>query len=201
MLLVGLTGGIGAGKSTVARLLADRGAVVFDADDFARQAVQPGTPGHARVLAEFGAEAATPSGQLDREWLGQRVFTDADARRRLEAITHPEVARLFAEAIAPFRNTDRVVVYAVPLLVENQLEQGFDVVVVVSAPETVRVARLAAERGMTEQTVRERVAAQVSDEARERVAHFVIRNEGSEEDLERQVDSLWSELARRAQGG
>src|SRR6266536_3613100 len=150
MLLVGLTGGIGAGKSTVARMLA------------------------------------------------RRVFSDPEARRRLEAITHPEVARLLAAAIAPLRDTDRVVVYAVPLLVENRLEQGFDVVVVVSAPEGLRVARAAAERGMTEDAVRERLAAQASDEMRERVAHHVIRNDGSLEAVEREVDKLWSELSRRS---
>ncbi len=201
MLLVGLTGGIGAGKSTVARMLADRGAVVVDADDLARQAVNPGTPGYAQVLAAFGPEAVTPSGELDRAWLARRVFSDPEARRRLEAITHPEVARLLAEAIAPLRDTDRVVVYAVPLLVENRLEQGFDVVVVVSAPEGLRVARAAAERGMTEDAVRERLAAQASDEMRERVAHHVIRNDGSLEALQREVDKLWSELSRRSRSG
>ena len=201
MLLVGLTGGIGAGKSTVGRMLADRGAVVVDADDLARQAVNPGTPGYAQVLAAFGPEAVTPSGELDRAWLARRVFSDPEARRRLEAITHPEVARLLAEAIAPLRDTDRVVVYAVPLLVENRLEQGFDVVVVVSAPEGLRVARAAAERGMTENAVRERLAAQASDEMRERVAHHVIRNDSSLEALEREVDKLWSELSRRLRSG
>jgi len=198
MLLVGLTGGIGAGKSTVARMLAERGAVVFDADDFARRAVEPGTPGHARVVAEFGPEASTRSGDLDREWLARQVFADPAARRRLEAITHPEVARLFAEAVAPLRDTDRIVVYAVPLLIENRMEKGFDLVVVVSAPEDERVARLAAERGMSETDVRERAAAQASDEDRERVAHFVIRNDGSKEELARQVDALWNDLTRRA---
>lgn len=199
MLLVGLSGGIGAGKSTVARMLAERGAVVFDADEFARRAVEPGTPGHARVLAEFGPQAANPSGELDRDWLARRIFADPVARSRLEAIVHPEVARLFAEADEPYRGTDRVVVHAVPLLVENRLEQAFDVVVVVSAGEQARIARLAADRGMSERAVRERMAAQAPDTERERAGHFVIRNDGPLEDLGREVDSVWLELERRAQ--
>ncbi len=199
MLLVGLTGGIGAGKSTVARMLAERGAVLFDADEFARRSVDHGTPGQARVLAEFGPQAVTPSGGLDRDWLARRVFADPEARRRLEAIVHPEVARLFAGADEPYVGTDRVVVHVVPLLVENRLEQAFDVVVVVSAGEEARIARLAAERGMSERAVRERMAAQALDTERERAATFVIRNDGSLEDLGRDVDSVWLELERRAQ--
>lgn len=194
MLLVGLTGGIGAGKSTVARMLAERGAVLFDADDFARQAVESGRPSHARVLEEFGSEAITASGDLNREWLAERVFTDPEARRRLEAIVHPEVARLFAEALEPHRGTDRVVVYVVPLLVETGMESLFDVVVVVSASEAARIGRLVEKRGMSEQAIRERMSAQVADGDREHVARFVIRNDGSVEDLEREVDRLWREL-------
>jgi dephospho-CoA kinase len=198
MLLVGLTGGIGAGKSTVARMLAERGAVVFDADDFARQAVEAGTPGYERVVAEFGPDAVTASGGLNREWLADRVFADPDERRRLEAIVHPEVARLSAEAIEPYRATDRVVVYVVPLLVENQMESMFDVVIVVSSPEEARIARVAEERGVSEKAIRERMAAQLPDRKRERAAHVVIRNDGSMEDLAREVDVLWQELERRA---
>jgi dephospho-CoA kinase len=197
MLLVGLTGGIGAGKSTVARMLAKRGAVVFDADDFAKEAVAPGTKGLSRVVEEFGPEAVTGSGELDREWLAGRVFTDPEARGRLEAITHPEVARLFANAVEPYRGTDAVVVYAVPLLVENNLADGFDVVVVVAASEEMRIGRLATERGMSEQDVRERAAAQASDEERMRVADYVVWNAGSEQDLEQQVEKLWFELSNR----
>jgi dephospho-CoA kinase len=196
MLLVGLTGGIGAGKSTVARMLADRGAVVFDADDFARQAVEPGTPGLAEVREAFGPDAVGDTGELDREWLARRVFADPEARRRLEAITHPEVARLFAEAVEPLRATDAIVVYAVPLLVENGLQDAFDVVVVVAAPEASRAARLAADRGMSEDDVRERAAVQASDEARARVADYILWNAGSPQDLEHQVEKLWSELSR-----
>jgi dephospho-CoA kinase len=192
-MLVGLTGGIGAGKSTVAGMLESRGAVVIDADELARRAIQPGTPGYDRVITEFGSQAATGSGDVNREWLAERVFADPASRARLEAIVHPEVARLFAEATEPYRRTDRIVVYAVPLLVENHLEGAFDVVVVVSADPDVRVQRLAA-RGVTDATAR--MDAQVSDEARERLAHFVLRNDGTLEELERQVDRLWAELRR-----
>lgn len=182
----------------MARMLAERGAVVFDADDFARQAVEAGTPGYERVVAEFGPDAVTASGGLNREWLADRVFADPDERRRLEAIVHPEVARLSAEAIEPYRATDRVVVYVVPLLVENRMEPMFDVVIVVSSPEETRIARVAEERGVSEKAIRERMAAQLPDRKRERAAHVVIRNDGSMEDLAREVDVLWQELERRA---
>src|SRR5438067_3472126 len=134
MLLVGLTGGIGAGKSTVARLLQERGAVVIDADDLARRAVEAGSPGYDQVVRTFGSDLVRPDGALDRARLARLVFSDEGARRRLEAITHPEVARLFAEETGRWRDSDRVVVYAVPLLVENGLEGTFDVVVTVEAP-------------------------------------------------------------------
>jgi len=161
VLLVGLTGGIGAGKSTVARMLQERGAVVIDADDLARQAVEPGSHGYAEVIRTFGPEAVGLDGSLDRSWLARRVFTDEAARATLEAITHPEVARLFARETERWRDSDRVVVYAVPLLVENGLEGTFDVVVTVEAPKDVRVARLVSDRRMTEQEAWDRIRAQV----------------------------------------
>ncbi len=195
MLLVGLTGGIGSGKSTVARMLAERGAVVIDADELARDAVGRGTPGFEQVVAVFGDEVLTESGDIDREALARRVFTDQTERRRLEAIIHPEVARLFAERVEPFRATDRIVVYVVPLLVENRLERAFDIVVTVEAAEDVRVERLAAGRGMSEEAVRDRIAAQSSDEERRRVATFVLRNDGSLHDLDRELDRLLVSLA------
>jgi len=196
LLLVGLTGGIGSGKSTVARMLADRGAVVLDADEFARRAVQKGTPGHARVQESFGAPVLTAGGEVDRERLAEVVFADPEARRRLESIIHPEVGRLFAEAVEPYRGTDRIVVYSVPLLVETGLGAMFDVVVVVTAPEEARVARLRA-RGMEVQAARDRMAAQLSDAERGRAADVVIRNDGSLQELERRVDALWADLETR----
>ena len=198
MVLVGLTGGIGAGKSTVARMLADRGAVLIDADDLARKAVQPGTGGFAAVLEAFGQGYAAPDGQIDRGRLAALVFEDPEARRRLEAIIHPQVARLFVEATEPYRSTDQVVVYVVPLLVEAGLHDMFDVVVNVTAAEDVRVARLVADRGMSEGAARHRIAAQHSEDDRRRVADVVLPNEGSMEALQRRVEELWDELQRRA---
>jgi dephospho-CoA kinase len=198
MLLVGLTGGIGSGKSTVAAMLDRRGAVVIDADDLARRAVEPGTPGHARVLEAFGNDVVAPSGEIDRERLARVVFADPEARRSLESIVHPEVARLFSEAVEAHRDTDRIVVYVVPLLVERSLQGAFDLVIVVSAEPELRVARLTAERRMGDDDVRGRMSAQLSDEERERAGDVVIRNEGSVEELDRAVEDLWNDLQRVA---
>jgi dephospho-CoA kinase len=196
VLLVGLTGGIGAGKSTVSGMLAERGAVVIDADDLARAALERGSPGVDRVREEFGSEAVSEDGTVDREWLARRVFADPEARRRLEAIVHPEVGRLFREVTEPHRHTDQVVVYDVPLLVESGLGGMFDLVVVVEAPEDVRVARLG-ERGIDADDARGRIAAQASDADRAAVADVIVRNEGDLGALERQVDDLWQDLERR----
>jgi dephospho-CoA kinase len=198
MLLVGLTGGIGSGKSTVASMLERRGAVVFDADVFARHALDPGTPGYLRVIEAFGPEVLTEEGDVDREALAAKVFRDAEARRRLEAIVHPEVARQLGDALVPYRDTERIVVYSVPLLVEAGLQSAFDLTVVVSASEEIRVERLARGRGMSEDEARVRIHAQVSDREREAVAGLVIRNDGSLQDLERDVAEIWEALQARA---
>jgi dephospho-CoA kinase len=197
MLLVGLTGGIGSGKSTVAAMLVERGAVVVDADDLARRAVDPGTPGFQRVREAFGDAVVRPDGSLDREALAATVFRDQEARKRLESIVHPEVARLFLEQRRRHEGTDEVLVYTVPLLVENGLQGMVDVVVVVTADESIRLARLQA-RGLDAEAARARMAAQLPDAERERVADEVIRNDGSVEELERRVDQVWADLARRA---
>jgi dephospho-CoA kinase len=141
------------------------------------------------------------TGEIDRGRLAERVFKDPDARRELESIVHPEVARLFAVETAPYRDTDRVVVYAVPLLFEAGLQGLFDVVVAVSAPEDVRVARVTADRGMTEDAARDRMAAQIPDAERERAAGLVIHNEGTLDALGTSVDELWAELRRLASTG
>ncbi len=198
MLLVGLTGGIGSGKSTVARLLAARGAVVIDADDLARRAVGPGTDAFDRVVKVFGSDILSGNGDLDRRRLGEVVFADAALRQELEGIVHPEVARLFAEALNQHRETDDVVVYSVPLLVELGMADAFDVVVVVVADARTRVERVARDRGLDPREVRARIAAQVSDDDRSRVAGVLLDNDGEPEELERQVDRLWSDLAEQA---
>jgi dephospho-CoA kinase len=199
MLLVGLTGGIGSGKSTVAEMLQRRGAVVLDADELARRAVASGTPGFRQVVEAFGQGVVGDDGGLDRSRLASIVFADRDERKRLEAIVHPEVGRLLHEALEPYRGTDRIVVYAVPLLVETHLESMFDVVVVVSAPEDVRVERLV-RRGLSEKDARSRIRAQISDAEREAVADVVIPNNGTEADLLQRVDDLWR-LLQAAESG
>ena len=196
MITVGLTGGIGSGKSEVARLLAEHGAVVIDSDALAREAVAPGTPGLEQVVEEFGDGVLAPDGSLDRAKLGAIVFGDDDRRRALEAIVHPYVRRRSAELVAAAAE-DAVVVNDVPLLAEKQLQDGFDVVVVVDVSAETQVRRLTAVRGMTEQDVRARVAAQAGREERLALADHVIDNDTDDPDrteLRRQVDELWLRL-------
>jgi dephospho-CoA kinase len=198
MLLVGLTGGIGSGKSTVARLLEKRGAVVFDADILARAAVAPGTAGFDRVVERFGPHVLAPGGDLDRDALSGIVFADAAARRELEAIVHPEVLRMFAEGCEEYEGTDRVVVFSAPLLVETGMHTAFDVLIVVSAPVEAQVERLMRERGLSELAVQARIAAQLPLEAKAEAADILVDNEGSLEELEGQVDRAWRDLQIRA---
>ena len=198
MLLVGLTGGIGSGKSTVARLLEKRGAVVFDADLLAREAVEPGTPGHAAVMERFGADVLAPGGELDREALASIVFADPAARRDLEQIVHPEVRRLFAEGSEAYRDTDRVVVFSAPLLVETGMHTAFEVLVVVSATVATQIERLMRQRGMSEAAIRARIDAQAPLEDKAAAADVLVDNEGSLDELESQVEQLWNDLSARA---
>jgi dephospho-CoA kinase len=200
VLLVGLTGGIGSGKSTVARLLDRRGAAVIDADQLAREAVAAGTEGFRRVVETFGPDIVGTDGELDRPALASIVFVDPDRKKALEAIVHPEVARLFAERLEPYRDTDRVVVYVTPLLVELGLAPAFDVVVVVTASPHLRVSRVASERELDPDEVRRRMATQATDERRAEVADVLLDNDGSLGELEAQVDRLWPELEARAKG-
>ena len=190
MLLLGLTGGIGAGKSTVARRLALRGAVVVDADVIARDVVAPGTPGLAEVVTAFGNGVLAADGSLDRPALGRVVFADAAARARLTAITHPRIAvrtRELVDAAAP----DAVVVHDVPLLVENRMGDRYHLVVVVAAPEQERLRRLVHDRGMTEQDARARMAAQAGDDERTAAADVLLDNAGAPEAVAAAVDELW----------
>jgi dephospho-CoA kinase len=198
VLLVGLTGGIGSGKSTVARLLEKRGAVVFDADLLAREAVEPGTPGHTAVIERFGADVLAPGGELDREALASIVFADPSARRDLEEIVHPEVRRLFAEGSEAYRDTDRVVVFSAPLLVETGMHTAFEILVVVSATVGTQIERLMRQRGMSEPSIRARIDAQAPLEDKAAAADFLVDNEGSLDELESQVERLWNDLSARA---
>ncbi|WP_165984024.1 dephospho-CoA kinase [Streptomyces sp. YIM 98790] len=199
MLNVGLTGGIGAGKSEVVRLLARRGAVIIDSDRIAREVVAPGTEGLAAVAAEFGPGILTEDGALDRQRLASVVFADPDRLKALNGIVHPLVRRRSAElqAAAP---TDAVVVHDVPLLVENGLGRHFDVVVVVDAPDEVRMERLTRVRGMTEEDARARMAAQATREQRLAAADFTVDNSGTLEELDVRVEKLWERLCARAAG-
>jgi dephospho-CoA kinase len=201
MLLVGLTGGIGTGKSTVARMLEKRGAVVFDADALARQAVAPGTPGFDEVVERFGPNVLAPGGGLDREALASIVFADQAARRDLEGIVHPEVRRMFAEGCEEYRDSDRVVVFSAPLLVETGMHTAFDLLIVVSAPVATQIERLMRDRGMPERDVQARIDAQLPLGAKEEVADVIVHNEGTLEDLEAQVDRVWWDLNARAGSG
>ncbi|MGI8615843.1 MAG: dephospho-CoA kinase [Actinomycetota bacterium] len=198
MLLVGLTGGIGSGKSTVARLLERRGAAVIDADQLAREAVAKGTPGFDRVVDAFGRGVVSPDGELDRSALANRIFSDQAQKAALEAIVHPEVARRFSDQVEAFRATDRIVVYVTPLLVELGLAPAFDVVVVVTASPHLRVSRVASDRGLSPDEVRGRLAVQATDEQRAEVADVLIDNDGSLAELEPQVDRLWRDLQTRS---
>ncbi|MEO3823706.1 dephospho-CoA kinase [Actinomadura sp. B10D3] len=197
MLKVGLTGGIGSGKSEVSARLEEHGAVVIDADKLAREVVEPGTPGLAAVVAEFGEDVLLPSGALDREKVGKIVFNDPERLAALNAIVHPLVGERMQELMdaAP---DDAVVVYDVPLLAENGLAGMYDEVVVVDAPEEARLDRLVSRRGMTEEDARARMANQASREARRAVATHIVDNTGTLDDLKNQVDALWETLTRRA---
>ncbi len=188
--MVGLTGGIGAGKSAVAERLAAHGAVVIDSDRLAREAVAPGTDGLAEVVAEFGPQVLAGDGSLDRARLASVVFGDDAARRRLEGIIHPRVRERTVELIAA-APPDSVVVNDVPLLVEAGLADAYEVVVVVLADEETRVERLVRDRGMTRDEATARIRAQATDEQRRAAADVVIVNDGTIEDLHKKVDEAW----------
>lgn len=200
MLLVGLTGGIGSGKSTVTRMLEERGAVILDADVFAREAVRGGSEGFRRVVERFGKGVVAPDGELDRPGLASIVFNDRAALGDLEAVIHPEVRRLIADGIQAHLDTADVVVLVNPLLIEMGTHRDCDVVVVVSVSPETQVVRSVG-RGMAEDDVRARIAAQLPLEERARQADVIIDNEGTLDDLERQVDRLWDRLAGTVPAG
>jgi len=200
MLKVGLTGGIGAGKSEVSRLLARYGAVLIDADRIAREVVEPGTPGLTAVVEAFGPGILSPDGSLDRPALGSIVFADPERLATLNAIVHPLVRTRSAE-LERAAGPGAVVVHDVPLLTENGLGPLYDLVVVVDAQPGTQLDRLLRLRGMTESDARARMAAQATREERLAVADIVVDNDGPLEDLEPQVRRVWSELTARTVTG
>jgi len=197
VLRVGLTGGIGAGKSEVSLRLAAQGAIIIDADSIAREVVAPGTDGLAEVTAAFGPEILRPDGELDRPRLGDIVFADPQLRGKLNAIVHPRVGARMAE-LEQAAGPGAIVVHDVPLIAENGLAGAYDVVVVVDVPPRIQVERLVRYRGMTREQAEARMAAQASREQRLAIAGIVIDNSGSLAELDRQVGDLWAELRRAA---
>ncbi len=196
MVRIGLTGGIGSGKSTVAQLLVGHGAVLVDADRIAREVVAPGTEGLAAVAAEFGTGVLQPDGTLDRPVLAAIVFADSARRARLDSIVHPLVRARAAELVAD-APADAVVVQDVPLLVETHQAGSYDLVLVVQTDLETRVRRLVA-RGLAEADARSRIASQASDEERAAVADVVLRNDDDREALAEQVARFWSERVEPA---
>lgn len=197
VVVVGLTGGIGSGKSTVSRLLAERGAVVVDADAIVRELQEPGGEAYAAIVERFGPSVVAPDGTLDRAALASIVFADAGARGDLQGLTWPLVGRVMAERIAAHAGGDAVVVLDVPLLAERG-RGAYPVagVIVVDAPEEVAVARLVEHRGFSDADARARAATQMSREDRRAVADVVVDNSGSLSDLEAQVDEVWAWIER-----
>ena len=197
MLRVGLTGGIGSGKSEVSARLAEHGAVVIDADQLAREVVAAGTPGLAEIVIAFGPEMVTEDGELDREAMARRIFGDDEARKRLEAIIHPRV-RARATEIEAAAPRDAVVVHDIPLLVETGQAGNFDVLLVVDSSPDDQVRRLVDHREMTEDEARGRIAAQAGREQRLAAADLVLSNDGSLAQLRAAVDQVWEDLSARA---
>jgi len=198
MLRVGLTGGIGAGKSEVSRRLAAQGAVVIDADLIAREVVAPRTDGLAAVIDAFGPGVLGPDGALDRARLGDIVFGDKQKLATLNSIVHPRVGARMGE-LEGTTGPASVVVHDVPLIAENGLAEAYDLVVVVDVPPRIQLDRLVRQRGMSREQAQARIAAQASREQRLSIADIVVDNSGSLAELDRQVGELWSELRRRAQ--
>lgn len=191
----GLTGNIGSGKSTVARLLAARGVPVVDADQIAREVVQPGRPALREIAARW-PQVVAKDGTLDRKALAGRVFADPDERRRLNEIVHPRIAEEVSARLGALAGAGHsLAVYEAALIVENGLQDGLDGLIVVTAPESVQIARLRLRDGMTEPEARARIAAQLPAAEKVRHATFVIENAGSEADLAAQVDKLLEKMA------
>ena len=192
-MLIGLTGGIGSGKSTVAKRLVQLGATEIDADLLAREVVAPGTEGLLEVAGRFGADVIDSDGSLNRALLAQRAFSSEENRKDLEAILHPRIQKLSRERIA---KASGLVIYTIPLLVETNSALPFDKVLTVSAPAEVRVQRLVQSRGMTEGEAKARISAQASDEQREAIADYVIHSDCPMDELFAQVDRIHAEVTK-----
>ena len=190
---VGLTGGVASGKSTVATMLEELGAVIIDADALAREVVAKGTPGLEAVVQEFGEELLGAEGELDRPAMGRLVFGDEQARKRLEAIVHPLVFERIVE-LEQVASSDAVVVHDIPLLAEAGRSGEFDHVIVVDAPPDVQLERMQAERGWTEEDARSRIRAQATPKDRRAIATHVIENTGTREDLRNRVAEVYAEV-------
>jgi dephospho-CoA kinase len=191
MLVVALTGGIGAGKSTVAQNFAELGALVIDADQLARMAIERGSDGFAEVLLRFGDEIIL-NGDIDRKKLAEIVFSDEGARKDLEKIIHPRVQATFAEVVEDLEQGD-ILIYEIPLLVETDASEKFDYIITVEADIELRKARLL-KKGLYISQIEKRIAAQATQESRESIADTVIYNDGDEDDLLRQVENLWESV-------
>jgi dephospho-CoA kinase len=198
MYLVGLTGGIASGKSYVASLLAEHGASTIDADDVARQVVAPGTTGLAEVVDAFGDEVILATGELDRQKLGDIVFSNPERRLQLESILHPLIKIRTTELINS--QTSAIVVYSVPLLVEANVDYPFDTVITVEAGADNQVERLVRSRSLAEEEARKRVSAQTTASEREARADYVIDSSGTKEQTKQQVDVVWQQLVKAARG-
>jgi dephospho-CoA kinase len=191
MRVIALTGGIGCGKSLAAQFFAELGAMVIDADQLARSAIERGSKGFDEVVSVFG-DSVLNNGDIDRRALGDLIFKDSSAKEKLENIVHPFVRREFEEAVASLK-ADEVLVYEIPLLVETGAQDRFDIVITVESEMENRVARLRA-RGMHISEIEGRIAAQASREQRVEVADFLIENNGTEDELLRQVENIWDSL-------
>lgn len=197
MLVVGLTGGIGSGKSLAAQFFAELGALVIDADQLARDAIERGSEGFDQLIATFG-DSILHNGLVDRRALGELVFRDAEAKKKLEAIIHPIVRKEFEEVVASLEN-DQILIYEIPLLYETKAMERFDYIVTVEADMQLRKERLL-KKGLRNSEIESRIAAQASREERESIADQVFENDGSEDELLRSVENLWELLKMRSKG-
>ena len=201
MLLVGLTGNIGSGKSTVAQMLSERGATIIDADVLARRAVEAGTPAFAKIVARWGSSILAPDGHLDRAALRRVVFADHAQLEELNQIVHPEVERLRARLIDQAkRRGDRVVVCDIPLLFERHMTDRFDRILLVDSHRAIRLERLVKERGLRETEAMDMIAAQMPAELKRARADFIVENDGTFAQLERRVNEVWTSLVRDESG-